>query len=63
MLEKAPVKNGDTSILHVGVGFINWGVDLQRALEAFEDHVAAMAWLFAPKKLKISSNGQKKPEA
>ncbi|KIV77910.1 hypothetical protein PV11_09682 [Exophiala sideris] len=38
-------------ILPIGVGFQNWGSDLQLALTAIKEHPVAAAWFFAPKQL------------
>lgn len=50
MLETSPIQGEQPDVLPIGVGFINWGVKLQAVLEAFEKHVPAAAWLFAPEK-------------
>lgn len=41
---------GSSSDLPIGVGFINWGVDLETALEALREYIPAAVWLFAPRK-------------
>ncbi|CAD6574575.1 MAG: hypothetical protein ASARMPREDX12_008677 [Alectoria sarmentosa] len=41
---------GSSLVLPIGVGFINWGVDLETALEALREHIPAAVWLFAPRK-------------
>ncbi|KAI1613702.1 oxidoreductase 2-nitropropane dioxygenase [Exophiala viscosa] len=38
-------------ILPIGVGFQNWGSDLQLALAALKEHPVAAVWFFAPKQL------------
>lgn len=50
LLERGPVKGASADILPIGVGFINWGVDLDTALEALQDHTPAAVWFFAPKR-------------
>jgi nitronate monooxygenase len=48
MLDQSPIDGAQTDVLPIGVGFINWGVKLQTVMEAFDDHLPAAAWLFAP---------------
>ena len=53
--------------------FIQWGVDLQTALDTFEEHVPATVWLFVPfeyegpvewlEKTRRMSNREKKTES
>ncbi|MCJ1451015.1 hypothetical protein MMC28_001349 [Mycoblastus sanguinarius] len=50
LLEKSPIKGADLQVLPIGVGFINWGVELRPALEALKEHVPAAVWFFAPKR-------------
>ena len=50
LLQKSPIKGADPSILPIGVGFINWGVNLDTALEAIETYTPAAVWFFAPKR-------------
>ncbi|KAK5448066.1 hypothetical protein LTS15_009090 [Exophiala xenobiotica] len=38
-------------VLPIGVGFQNWGSDLQLALDAIKKHPVAAVWFFAPKQL------------
>lgn len=40
-----------TGILPVGVGFINWGADLEASVAAFAKYTPCAAWLFAPRVL------------
>lgn len=49
LLKKDPIKEADPEVLPIGVGFINWGVSLDTALEALEEHMPAAVWFFAPK--------------
>lgn len=50
LLQKCPVKGVDPTILPIGVGFINWGVNMSTALEAVKMHTPAAVWFFAPKR-------------
>ena len=50
LLQKSPIKRADHSILPIGVGFINWGVNLDTALEAIKMYTPAAVWFFAPKR-------------
>lgn len=50
LLGKAPIEGADAGILPIGIGFINWGADLNTALDAFKRYVPAAAWLFAPRR-------------
>lgn len=50
LLQKSPIKSADPSILPIGVGFINWGVSLDTALEAIKMYTPAAVWFFAPKR-------------
>ena len=38
-----------TGVLPVGVGFLNWGADLQPALAAIQKYKPCAAWFFAPR--------------
>lgn len=40
-----------TRVLPVGVGFINWGADLETSIAAFEKYTPCAAWLFAPREI------------
>jgi len=51
MLERSPIEGAESGVLPIGVGFINWAVDLNSVLEAFNEHVPAAAWFFAPEKV------------
>jgi len=46
--QKIPLSNGT---LPIGVGFQNWGSDLQLAVEALKKHPVAAVWFFAPTQL------------
>lgn len=50
LLEESPVQNASPGILPIGIGFINWAVELETALEALKEHIPAAVWFFAPKK-------------
>lgn len=41
---------GSSSDLPIGIGFINWAVDLEIALETLREYIPAAVWLFAPRK-------------
>lgn len=41
----------DDGVLPIGVGFQNWGSDLQLAIAALEKYPPAAVWFFAPKQL------------
>ena len=50
LLQKSSFKGVDTTILPIGVGFINWGASLNTALEAIKMYTPAAVWFFAPKR-------------
>ena len=50
LLQKSPIKRVDPTILPIGVGFLNWGANLNTALEAIKMHTPAAVWFFAPKR-------------
>ncbi|SLM38875.1 2-nitropropane dioxygenase [Lasallia pustulata] len=37
-------------MLPIGIGFLNWGADLNKAVEAIRKYIPAAAWFFAPSK-------------
>jgi nitronate monooxygenase len=41
----------NNNTLPIGVGFQNWGADLQLTLKALKQHPVAAVWFFGPKKL------------
>ena len=49
LLTDTPIQSATPGILPIGVGFINWGADLDTAIDAFTRYVPAAVWLFAPK--------------
>ena len=52
LVQRTPIKGSDPDVLPIGVGFINWGVDLTTALEAMKEQIPAAVWFFAPKRTK-----------
>lgn len=50
LLQKSPIKGVDPTILPIGVGFINWGANMNAALEAIKMHTPTAVWFFAPKR-------------
>lgn len=49
LLEKSPLEGAVQNILPIGVGFINWGANFEKAKKAIGKHVPAAVWFFAPK--------------
>ena len=49
LVAQTPFPGSSPDILPIGVGFINWGVELETALEALREHVPAAVWFFAPR--------------
>ncbi|KPI35331.1 Nitronate monooxygenase [Cyphellophora attinorum] len=52
LFQKASFTLSDNNSLPIGVGFQNWGADLQVTLKALQQHPVAAVWFFGPKKLK-----------
>ena len=52
LLAQTPFPGSSLDPLPIGVGFINWGVTLETALEALREHIPAAVWFFAPKENK-----------
>jgi nitronate monooxygenase len=52
LLKHSSIANVPSGILPVGVGFINWGADLDLALKAVKKYTPAAVWFFAPRELK-----------
>ena len=50
LVAQNPLPGSSPDCLPVGVGFINWGVELETALEALREHIPAAVWFFAPRK-------------
>lgn len=49
LLDQSPVPGADGQTLPIGIGFINWGADIELALKAIEKYIPAAVWFFAPK--------------
>jgi len=49
LLTDSPIQSTTPGILPIGVGFINWGADLDFAIDAYKNYVPAAVWLFAPR--------------
>lgn len=49
-LFESPIQATPPGILPIGVGFINWAVDVDEATKALEKFAPAAVWLFAPQK-------------
>ncbi|KAL8997406.1 MAG: hypothetical protein Q9188_006333 [Gyalolechia gomerana] len=50
LIEQEPIEGASTSTLPIGVGFINWGADLNTSLQAVKRFRPAAVWFFAPHK-------------
>jgi nitronate monooxygenase len=50
LVQNTSIKRSDPDVLPIGVGFINWGVDLSTVLDAMKEHIPAAVWFFAPKR-------------
>ena len=48
LVKRSSLKSAHDGILPIGVGFINWNIHLDHALEACEDNMPAIVWFFAP---------------
>ncbi|KAI9874811.1 MAG: hypothetical protein M1830_005622 [Pleopsidium flavum] len=51
LVKDSPISRVPSDVLPVGIGFINWGADLEVALTAVKKYKPAAAWFFAPRKL------------
>ena len=49
LLKREPVAGAARDTLPIGIGFLNWGADLSKALEAIRKYVPAAVWFFAPR--------------
>ena len=49
LLDQSPIPGADGQTLPIGIGFINWGADIELALKAIEKYIPAAVWFFAPK--------------
>ena len=52
LVARTPFPGSSLNPLPIGVGFINWGVELETAMEALREHMPAAVWLFAPRENK-----------
>lgn len=52
LLKHSSISNVPSGVLPVGVGFINWGANLELALKAVEKYTPAAVWFFAARDLK-----------
>ncbi len=50
LVAQTSLQGSSPDALPIGVGFINWGVELEAALEALREHIPVAVWLFAPRK-------------
>lgn len=50
LINHTPVPGAAHDTMPIGVGFLNWGADLDKALEAIQKYVPAAVWFFAPRK-------------
>ena len=50
LIKHTPVPGAAPDTLPIGVGFLNWGADLSKALEAIRKYAPAAVWFFAPRK-------------
>ena len=50
LVAQEPFPGSSLDPLPIGVGFINWGVELETAMEALSEHLPAAVWFFAPRK-------------
>lgn len=48
LINQAPIEGSAASTLPIGVGFINWGANLDAAVHAIENFNPAAVWFFAP---------------
>ena len=49
LLKASPIKGAIGDTLPIGVGLINWGADIDVAVEAIRKYKPAAVWFFAPK--------------
>ncbi|KAI4249867.1 MAG: hypothetical protein LQ352_005518 [Teloschistes flavicans] len=49
LIRQAPMRDACSSILPIGVGFVNWGADLDRAAQAIGKYKPAAVWFFTPR--------------
>lgn len=51
LLKQSPIPGTSSDTLPVGVGFLNWGANLEIALAAVRKYRPIAAWFYAPRKL------------
>lgn len=51
LISKSPIHGTPPSTLPIGIGFINWGVDLDVAIESIAKFLPAAVWFFASRKI------------
>lgn len=49
LVSESPIRGTPPGVIPVGVGFINWAVDTDVAIEAIKKFVRAAVWFFAPR--------------
>ena len=52
LVAQSPFPGSSLDLLPIGVGFINWGVALETALEALREHIPVAVRFFAPRENK-----------
>ena len=52
LVAQGPIQDASSDVLPIGVGFINWGIEVETALDALKKHVPAAVWFFAPRRNK-----------
>lgn len=48
-LSKFPIPSSSADLLPIGVGFINWAVDLDKAISIIQNFMPSAVWFFAPR--------------
>ncbi len=48
LIRETPIARSKMNMLPIGVGFINWGFDLNIAVRSLQNHRPAAVWFFAP---------------
>ncbi len=51
-LQRSPISNVPSGVLPIGVGFINWGADLDLAVKLIEKYTPVAVWFYAPREMK-----------
>ena len=49
LFKTSPIKHASSDVLPIGVGIINWGVEIETVTAAFAEHLPAAVWFFAPR--------------